>query len=127
MANRYDVGIQQDFDNMTEELATNITVAPRSVELTYEGQEDTNSNAGTAVTDRASIVELNSQHEMVAEGQMNVGDLIVTFKANSTVEEESKITWNGATYKILSLDKPRGLQNNIITHIVGRGKKIPSR
>jgi len=127
MANRYDYGILEDFNNMTKELATQITVAPRSVELTYEGQENTNSNAGTAVTEYASITVLDETHEMVASGEMKVGDLRVTFQADSTVEEESKITWDGENYKVLNLKKPKGLQNNIVTYIVGYGKRIRNR
>lgn len=127
MANRYDYGILEDFNNMTSELATTITVYPRDVEANYEGQEDEQSNNGTGVSESASIVELDEKHEMVTSGQMNVGDLVVTFLADSTVEPESRIVWGGRTYKILSMKKPKGLQNDIVTYVVGYGKRVPNR
>ena len=127
MANRYDFGIRDDFNNMTKELATQITVAPRSIVATYEGQESEQSNDGTPVTEYASIVVLDEKNEVVASGEFSVGDLRVTFQDNSTVEEESKIVWDSQNYKIINLKRPKGLQNNITTYITGYGKRITNR
>ena len=125
--NLYDQGMQEDFNNMTIELGTEITIYSKTYSLTHEGQEGSSTVEGTNYTETASIQEIDAKHEMVASGQLDVGDLIVTLKHNTVAQEEGYIEWQGNTYKLLTLTKVRGMKNDVVTHVVARGKKVPGR
>ena len=64
---------------------------------------------------------------MAASGVFAVGDLRVTFQHDSTVSEESYIEWNSSLYKVRNLTRTRGMKNDVITHVVAYGKKVPRR
>jgi len=127
MKNQYDTGIQQDFDNMTEELGTEFTIYHQDYSSTYEGQEGEKTEDGYKYKETGSIQELDSKHEVVASGEFNVGDLRVTLKHNTIAKPEAYIEWNSSLYKIINLTKARGLRNDVITHVVAYGKKVPNR
>jgi len=129
MDNRFDIGMQEDFNNMTEELGREVLVYPRVDELTYEGQEDENSGRGTGVTEVVFLQELDTQHEMIASGEMKVGDVRFTFKSDSIAEEEGYVSPDSGTtfYKILQFTKVRNQNNNVISYIKAFGKKVPNR
>ena len=130
VSNQYDVGAQQDFDNMTNELAGKTTagIYTRDPTLSYEGYEtDDGYPASPTATETVFMQELDSTHEMVAAGQLNVGDVRFTFLSDSIVSEEDKVTCNGNNYKVLGLTKVRNMSNNIVLYIKAFGKKVPGR
>ena len=129
MDNRFDIGMQEDFDNMTTELGREVTVYPRADVLTYESQESTDSGLGDGVTEVVFLQELDSEHEMVASGQMNVGDVRFEFLSDSSVEEEGYVSPDTGTtnYKVLKLTKVKNQTNNVIIRIKAFGKKVPNR
>ena len=130
MVNNYwDYQMQEDFDNMTKELGRECLVYPRVNDLTYEGQEDTASGLGTGVTEIIFMKELDSQHEMVASGQMNVGDAHFTFQHDTIAEEEGYVTPDeGSTwYKILKITFIKNQTNNQVISVRAYGKKVPNR
>lgn len=125
--NNYDEGIQEDFDNMTEDLGREVEIFLRVNTLNYEGQEGEDSDLGPSNIEIVFLQELDSTHEMVQSGQLNVGDVKLTFQHNSIAEEEGYIKADGNIYKILKLTKLRGMNNNAILEIKGTGKKLPNR
>ena len=129
MRNQFDIGMQEDFDNMTIELGREVTVYSRLDVLTYEGQEGTGSGLGSGVTEVVFLQELDTQNEMISAGEMAVGDVRFSFKHNSIVEEEGYVSPDlGITnYKVLKLTKVKGQSNNSVTYIKAFGKKIPNR
>lgn len=127
MTNQYDIGIQKDFDNMTRELGTEIVIFNRDYSVTHEGQEGSDTEPGYKHTEIASIQELEAKHEVVASGQLNVGDLKITLQHDSIAQEEGYIEWDNNLYKILDVTRVRGLRNDVITHITAHGKKVPNR
>jgi len=129
MQNQFDVGMEEDFNNMTYELGREVLVYTRDDVLTYEAQEGTGSGLNTGVTEVVFLQELDSQHEMVASGEMKVGDVRFTFQSDSIVEEEGYVSPDdGITqYKVLSLTKVKGQTNDTVTYIKAFGKKIPNR
>jgi len=114
---------------MTKDLGRECIVYPRVNELTYEGQEDTNSGYGTGVREIVFVQELDSEHEMNATGQLNIGDVRFCFLSDSSAVEEGFVSPDEGTtyYKILKLTKVRNQQNNVIEYIKAMGKKIPLR
>jgi len=127
MANNWDKGIQQDFDNMTAELGTSVSILKKDVVNTRIRTEGSQSHFNTAVTETAVVQELNSEHEMVQIGQLNVGDVRFTFQSDSVIAEEDEVTKNSLTYKVIKLTKVRGFNNDVVTHITAFGKKISGR
>ena len=130
MDNQYDIGAKEDFDNMTEELGTIVTVYPRNTELTYEGQEDENTEINkNGVQEVAFIQPLEETHQMITSGQFNVGDVRFTFKAETTAVEEGYVSPdNGKTwYKVINMTKTQGMSNNIIVSVKAYGKIVPGR
>jgi len=134
--NQFDVGIQEDFDNMTEDIGHIVSIKNRANYLSYEGQESdyTDSHGETVekqftepVLEVVFIQELNSKHEVVQSGQLNVGDVRIVAKSNSIIQEESIVTDNGAEYKVVELTKTGGMSNSIVMSIVAHGKKLPQR
>jgi len=129
MDNQFDIGMQQDFDNMTDDLSLgkDITVYPRDNSLTYEGFEGTSSGLGTGVKETCFLQEVNQTNEAVAAGILNVGDVKITFKANTTAEEEGYVVANGVNYKLIALTKVRGQSNEHMIYVMGYGKRVPNR
>lgn len=129
MDNQYDVGMQEDFDNMTRELGRAVYIYPREEEITYEGQENTNSGLGDYKVEVVFLQELDSEHEVVAAGQLDVGDVRMTFLHDSIAEPEGYVSPDkGITfYKILTLTKVMNQTTNAISYIKGFGRKIPKR
>ncbi len=124
----YDIGIQEDFDNMTDELGySTVEVYLRDTSLNYEGQEGDGSTTENVVRELAFLQELDSTHEMVATGQLNMGAVRITFKSDSIVEEECYIKKNSNTYKIIRLTKVRGMKNDRVLYIIAYGNKVPNR
>jgi len=136
MVYQYDLGAQQDFDNMTREAGREVMVYPREESLDYEGYEGDGNNIegnpmsakpDAGVKEVVFLQELDTQHEVVKSGMFKVGDVKFTFLSSSTVEEEGYVVTNGKTYKVLELTKYEGMSNNIITDIRAFGKKLPNR
>jgi len=130
MVNNYwDYGMQEDFDNMTKELGRVCLVYPRDDDLDSTGQEDTASGLGTGVSATVFLQELDSQHEMVESGQMNVGDVHLTLQHDTTAQEEGYISPDSGTtmYKILKLSTVKNQNNNIVIYTKGYAKKVPNR
>ena len=130
MVNNYwDYQMQEDFDNMTNELGRTCLVYPRDDDLSYEGQEDTASGLGTGASETIFMQELDSEHEMVASGQMNVGDVHLTFQNDTVAAEEGYVSPDSGTtmYKILKLTKVKNQNSNVSIYVKGYGKKVPNR
>lgn len=129
MKNQFDLGMQEDFDNMTYELGRECRVYLRKDDINYEGQEDTSSGLGTYMTEIVFLQELDTQHEMIKAGQMNVGDVRFTFQHSTIAEEEGYVTPDeGKTwYKILQLTDVGNQSNNVRTYMKAFGKKVPGR
>lgn len=130
VSNQYDVGAQQDFDNMTKELAGETTagIYTRDPTASYEGFETADGYPDTpTATETVFMQELDSTHEMVASGQLDTGDVRFTFLNDSIVTEEAKVTCNSNNYKVLKLTKVRNMSNNIVLYIKAFGKKVPGR
>jgi len=127
--NQFDVGMQQDFDNMTEDLSLGkeVTVYPREDSLTYEGQESTSSGLGTGVTETVFMQEVDRTNEAVRAGVLNVGDVKFTFKAGTTAEVEGYVESNSRNYKIIGLTIVQGQSNNEIAYVLGYGKRVANR
>jgi len=129
MNNQFDVGIQEDFDNMTYELGRECYVYERVNDLTYSGQEGTDSELKNPIVEIVFLQELDSEHEMITSGQMNIGDVKFTFKSDSIIKEEYYVSPDlGSTkYKILKLTKVKNQTNDSVLFIKGFGKKVPNR
>lgn len=127
MENQYDVGMQEDYNNMTEDLGREVTVYPRDNDLDYGGQEDTASGLGEGVKEVVFLQELDTKHEMIQAGQLKVGDVKFTFKSYTIAEEEGFVKTRDVIYKILALTFVRNMSNDIITYVKAFGKKIPNR
>lgn len=143
MVNNYwDDGLQEDFTNMTNELGRNLLVYPRSNVVDYGGQESSSSGLGTPSYEKVFMQEMDSRHEVVQSGQLDVGDVRFFFTGNSIAEEEGYVFDTPSNlfplyfpihfgkitkYKILQLTKVRNMSNNTIMYIRGYGAKIPER
>jgi hypothetical protein len=127
MDNQYDVGAKEDFDNMTNELGREVLVYVRNDTLNYENQQSDTDFYGTGVTETVFMQELNETHDVVREGQMDVGDIKFTFKADSVAAKEGKVVANNKDYKILRLTTVRGMNNDEILYIKAFGKELPDR
>ena len=129
MNNQFDVGMQQDFDNMTFDLGRRCRVYPRRDDINYEGQEDEDSGLGPYMNEIVFLQEIDTTHEMVASGQLNVGDVRFTFQHSTIAEEEGYVSPDeGKTmYKIIQLTKVRGQSANAISYVKASGKKVPGR
>ncbi len=127
--NNWDFGLQQDFDIMTKELGREIIIFLRDDILTSEGQRTEEELALTGIVEVAFCQELDSTHEMIASGLMEVGDVKFQFLSNSCVEEEALVTPDeGITfYKVIKLTKVKNQNNNQVILIKAYGKKIPNR
>ena len=126
MDNQFDVGMQEDFNNMTLELGREVYVYPRDDELTHEGQEGTDSGLEDPVTEVVFVQELDSEHEMVASGQLDVGDVRMTFLHNSIVEIEGYVSPDKGTsmFKVLTITKVMNQSNNAVVYIKAFGKRV---
>jgi len=128
MRNQYDIGMQQDFDNMTLELGREMYVYPPSYILDYEGRETTGSNPLTSGTKEIVFLqELNSQSEVIGSGAFKIGDVRLTFQHDTVAEEEGYIVTNGNTYKISELTYVGGQSNNETIYVKAMGVKVPGR
>ena len=75
---------------------------PRKNIITYEGQEGEESERDkNPVTEWVSMQELDSTHEMVASGQLDIGDVKLVFQSNSIIEPEGYVKKNDNWYKVL--------------------------
>lgn len=127
MTNQYDVGAQEDFNAMTDDLGRELLVYPKKDDLNYEGQEDTSSGLDTPVTEIVFLQELDSSHEVVVAGQFDVGDVRLLFKSATVAEEEGYVYANGLWYKILKLTIVKGMSNDVVLYAKAFGKKVPGR
>ena len=130
MTEQYDIGMREDFDNMTEDLGREVTIYTREEVLTYEGQSGEDSNNKKYGTKEIAFIQpLDETHEMVASGQLNVGDVRFMFKADTIAKEEFIVSPDdGKTaYKILTITRPEGMANDIPVYVKGYGKIIPDR
>jgi len=132
--NNFDIGMQQDFDNMTDELGRTVFIYERDDILSDEGQEGDNDRiAGASALKRSTtetvfLQEMDSEHEMLASGQMDVGDVRFVFKADTTIKEEDYVSPDEKImYKVLKLTKVKGMNNNVVVYVKGFGKKVPNR
>ena len=132
MVNRYDIGMQEDFNNMTEDLGREVWVYPRIDELTYEGQTSETTellNEDEVVKETVFLQALDEENEMVASGMLSIGDVRFTFKNDTIAEEEGFVSPDeGVTYyKILRLTRVGNMNNNESIYVKGYGKKLPKR
>lgn len=129
MNNNFDEGMQQDFDNMTFDLGREVLVFPRTETLSYESQQAEADFLKTGVKEVVFMQELDSTHEVVQSGQMNVGDARFTFQSGTTAQEEGYVSPdNGKTmYKIINITYVKNMSRNIITYVKATGKKVPGR
>ncbi len=128
MDNRWDEGIQEDFNNMTAETGNkNVIVYPREESLTYEGQEGPDSGEGDGRQEIAFLQELNTSHDIVSAGIMKVGDVRIVFQHDTIADVESYIRANARLYKIMEINFHRGMSGDHIVDVRGYGKRIPGR
>ena len=127
MNRNYDIGIQEDFDNMTEELGREVTIFTKDSVLNYESQEGEDSALGAGVKEIVFMQELDSTHEVVTEGLFKVGDVRFEFKSDSIAEEEAQINDGFNDYKILKLTIVKNMSSNKVLRIFGFGRKLPER
>jgi len=140
--NQYDVGMQQDFDNMTHELGSVISIAPRLLMKNYDGSENVYlltfgmdgigfpilfSASPIYVEEVAFVQPLKENHEVVQSGQLDVGDIKCIFKSDSSASEEDTVLFMGEQYKLQNVTIVRGLSNDAIAYIKAFGKKLPNR
>lgn len=114
---------------MTKDLGRECIVYPREDDLNYEGQEGTSSGLGTGVREIVFLQELDSQHEVIATGQLDVGDVKFAFLSNTVAEEEGYVSPDEGTtmYKILRITVVKNQQNDTIMYVKAFGKKTPGR
>ena len=127
MKSNYDLGIMEDFDNMTYELGRELPVYPRRYFLSPESQEASEDTKDAAVTEVIFLQELDSKHEVVASGQYKVGDVRFTFMSDTVAEEEGYVVDGDITYKILEFTKVKNQTNNVVMYVKSYGKKVPGR
>jgi len=127
MENNWDEGLQEDFDFMTLELGREVDVYKKDYEMTYEGFENENTDLSLVSKEIVFLQELNSTHEVVLSGQLNVGDVRFTFQSDTEAEEEGYVKANGNTYRIQTITRVRGMTNDKILYVKAFGKKIPNR
>lgn len=127
--NNWDKGLQEDYNNMTKELGRLVLVYPRVDELTYEGQSGEESGMEPGQYEYVFLQELDSEHEVIASGQMDVGDVRFTFQHDSVVEEEGYVSPDegNTLYKVLRITKVRNQTNNEVIYIKAFGRKLPRR
>jgi len=123
---QYALGAQEDFNNMTSEVGKEVVVRARNDVLNYEGQEGESSGYSGSVTEVVFLQELDTTHEMVAAGELKVGDVRLVFQSDTTAEEEGRVTWNSRDYKIINFTKSRG-ENDEIMDVRAFGVKVPNR
>ena len=123
---QYAAGMQEDFDNMTSELGRNVTVQTRDDDLNYEGYEDTSSGWSAGVTETVYIQELDTENEMVAAGELSVGDVRLVFKNDSVAEEEGIVVDGTINYKIIDFTKVKG-EDGTVLYVKAHGKKLANR
>lgn len=75
------------------------------------------------------LQELDSEHELIASGQMDIGDVRFKFQSDSKIAEEDFVSPDGGItfYKVLNLTKVRNQSNDIILYTKATGKKLPKR
>lgn len=127
MANQFDVGAQQDFDAMTEELGSEVSIYLQKYDVSYEGQEDGYTKNRPVVKEIAFLQELDSKNEMVNSGMLSVGDVRITFKSNTVAEPECQILVGNSYYKVLNLTYVKGMNNSVVLYVKAYGKKLPNR
>lgn len=134
--NQYDIGMQEDFDNMTEDISHVVLIKNRTNYLNYEGQEADYDDADSNTVDKQYtepveeymfLQELSTKHEMVQAGQLNVGDVRIVAKSDSIIEEESIVIDQNNEYKITELTRTGGMNNSVTISIIAYGKKQPKR
>ena len=134
--NQYDAGIQEDFDNMTDDIGHPVMIQNRVDYLDNAGQEsdyididgnEVDQQYTQPVEEIMFVQEMNSKNEMVQSGKFAVGDVRIVAKSNSIIKEESLITDGNTQYKIIEYTKTGGMNNSYIMSIVAYGKKLPKR
>jgi len=125
--NNWDKNIRGAFDKMTASLGSTATIYPKATVQTRFGFEGATSSFGTGVIEAVSLQEADSQHAMVLSGQLNIGDVQVTFLSNSVIQEEDEIFVNSKYYKIIKVSRFMGMNSNVVTDIRAFGKLLPKR
>lgn len=127
MDNNFDLGMAEDFDVMTYELAREVKVYSRQNVLDYNEMEGDESALGDGVTEVVYVQPLDETHEMINSGQMNIGDVKLIFQSTSIAEPEGYIIDNDVWYKIIKLTKARGQTHDNVIEIKAFGKIVPRR
>ena len=120
-------GLQSDYDNMTKEVGMKVLIYPRRREISYEGQDSETDDRYEPIEEIAVLQELNSTHEMVSSGMFNIGDVEIIFLSNTVIEPEGFVYANESWYKVITLNKYRGFQENKVLYVKGFGKKVVDR
>lgn len=131
MKNRWDVGLKQDYDNMTKDIArdTPVLIFLRDDLLTSEGQRSEEEIAEKGIEETVFLQELDSTNEMVASGLLEVGDVRFEFLSDSIIENEALVTpdYGETFYKVMKMTKVKNQSNDYVIFIKAFGKKIPNR
>lgn len=129
MNNNFDLGLQEDFDRMTDELAYGryVIVHPRLTVLTSDSEDGIGTGLDTGTQETVAVQEIDTGNEAFKAGIMDIGDVHLTFRSDSIAEEEGYVVVDSVTYKILGLTKVNGQTNNSILYIKAQGKKVPFR
>jgi len=129
MNNRWDIGIQEDLDNMTTELGRNCRIYLKSFVLDAAEQEAEPSNRDNFIEEIVMLQELKLENKLIISGAMEVGTVKFTFLANTKIKTEAVVSPDeGITkYKVIKLDIIRNQSNNTILEVKGYGKRISHR
>lgn len=115
----YASGIRSDILGFIEEVGTSCTIQIPTVTTDAFGNHVSSSFASS--TETLWIRQLNQQLIVEDIGQLGYEDVRFIASYNTALVPDSKITYNGNTYVVLSVDIPD--ESGLVTHKVGYAKK----
>jgi len=115
----YFEGIRTDFSAMIDEIGTECTIEVPTLTTDAFGNHVSTSYAST--TETVWVRQLSEVMDIQGIGQLNREDIRFVAKYNTAIVVETRITYNGDKYIVLTIDKPDESGN--VTTIVGMAKK----
>jgi len=125
--NNYDVGLEEDFNNMTLELGTEITIYPRDFQLGVNGQEIEKSCWKKGIQEIGVVNILGEKDEAVAAGFLEVGDASIVLFGNTIAKVEDVVKKNNKYFKIIKITPIDGFNNDITVSNTARAVKLSNR
>lgn len=115
----YFTGIREDFSAMISEIGTSCTINVPTHTIDAFGNHV--STSYTSYTETLWVRQINEVMDVLGVGQLNREDISFIAPYNTNIIVESKITYNGRTYFVLSLDRPDESGN--VTTVIGYAKR----